>query len=417
MTAAVTTWGALVLFSLATGFSLVGTMAVRRLLEPAAWLVLLVSFAGATWSIIEVGGSGAGDGPRLALYAVAFSLAAAAGGYGLAASMLLEPAARLMRRGVRVEPVRSERSGPCVIAVATAEPTSYSTLETACLLSELAAEDRLDASMATLPLLFFAQKARYNAIGGLSPARQQFAGICDALAATLRDNGAPVAWASTTGPRRAAVLVAEAVRAGHDRIVVVSPALSPSASVLAALSEIDALRLADRGVRVAHARSLGPNPRLALMVAGRVLGHVTNASDTGVVLVGHGRPEVAARRDRAYDEIETTFLNRVRAELVDRGLESQKVRLAWAEWEEPDVTSTVRHVAALGCRRIVICPAVHPFDSLATRLDLEIAVRQARLAEDVSTITLGAWGDDEALIAEVRARVVDALEETATAQD
>ena len=138
--------------------------------------------------------------------------------------------------------------------------------------------------------------------------------------------------------------------------------------------------------------------------------HAANA-DTGVVLVGHGQPEERAKAYPSFDEEETVFLNRLRMLLIEKGIAESNVRIAWAEWGDPDVTSTVRHLAALGCQRILVVPAVYPLDAVTTKLDLEIAVRQARVAEGTVATTLPTWRDDDAVIEELRARVVAALRE------
>jgi protoheme ferro-lyase len=96
--------------------------------------------------------------------------------------------------------------------------------------------------------------------------------------------------------------------------------------------------------------------------------------------------------------------------LSERGIPDDKVRIAWADWGEPDITSSVRHLAALGCDRILTVPAVYPLDTVATRLDLEVSVRQARVSDSVVATTLSPWRDDEALIEELRSRVLTALE-------
>jgi protoheme ferro-lyase len=131
--------------------------------------------------------------------------------------------------------------------------------------------------------------------------------------------------------------------------------------------------------------------------------------DTGVVLVGHGQPDSRAKRHPAYDERELSFLSRIRMTLLERGFDAESVRVAWADWNTPDVTSSVRHLAALGRNKVLVVPAVYPLDTLATRLDLEIALRQARVHERVSVVSLPSWRDDEAVIAELRTRVTDAV--------
>jgi protoheme ferro-lyase len=146
------------------------------------------------------------------------------------------------------------------------------------------------------------------------------------------------------------------------------------------------------------------------MIARRVSALAGPPEETGVVLIAHGQPESRAKRDPEFDEGEAVFLNRVKQGLVEGGLPEHNVRLAWAEWREPDVTSAVRHLAALHCTRVCVVPATYPLDTLSTRLDLEQAVRQARVEQGVSTVTVPAWGDDPAVVDELARRVRETVE-------
>jgi protoheme ferro-lyase len=117
-----------------------------------------------------------------------------------------------------------------------------------------------------------------------------------------------------------------------------------------------------------------------------------------VALVLHGQPEAWQKSHASFDVQENSFANRVRATLIDRGLHQENIRLCYAEWRNPDITETVRHLAALGCSRVLICPACFPFESSVTILDMPVAVRQARVDAHVSTVVLGAWGDGPRLV-------------------
>jgi protoheme ferro-lyase len=130
--------------------------------------------------------------------------------------------------------------------------------------------------------------------------------------------------------------------------------------------------------------------------------------------VGHGQPEARAKRYPRFDEEETAFLSRVRMSLIGSGVLERSIRVAWAEWRSPDVTSAVRHLAALGCRRVIVLPGAFAVDTIGTRLDLEMAVRQARVEDSVSVVTLPAWSDDEAVIGEMADRVIAELADQAT---
>ena len=68
----------------------------------------------------------------------------------------------------------------------------------------------------------------------------------------------------------------------------------------------------------------------------------------------------------------------------------------------------MRHVAALGCTRLVVAPACFPLDTVETMLELPLSVRQARIEEGVSIVSLAAWHDDPALVDELSARAARA---------
>jgi protoheme ferro-lyase len=118
------------------------------------------------------------------------------------------------------------------------------------------------------------------------------------------------------------------------------------------------------------------------------------------------------RRYAASEQTENYFIQRVRMLLVEAGLSSEHVKVARLEWQTPDVTETVRHLAVLGCRRIITIPATTVLPTLETQLDLERAVSCARVPTAVTTVTLGPWGDDDALAAAVGAVASAALDDT-----
>jgi len=130
---------------------------------------------------------------------------------------------------------------------------------------------------------------------------------------------------------------------------------------------------------------------------------------TGVVLVGAAQPEARSKERRDFDEQEASFLNRVRMRLVERGLPETHIRIAWVEWRTPDVTSAVRHLAAMGCLRIVVSPACFPLDTIRSTLDIEIAIRQARLDPSITAVTLTGYATDPAFAEELRGRALSAL--------
>ena len=73
---------------------------------------------------------------------------------------------------------------------------------------------------------------------------------------------------------------------------------------------------------------------------------------------------------------------------------------------------TIQHLAALGCARAIVVPAVFAVDSLATLLDMNHAARQAESASSISAVVLPPWRDDAhavgALAVSVRSSLAEA---------
>lgn len=400
-------WGALVAGAVVAGASVVAMLVVPRSAEAPCALLGLAGFAGSSVAFALLSDSYS----RLdaVMYGFAFMLAAGAGGYALASTLLYR-----LNPNEPPSPAPLEQpmapSGPAAIVFACGEPEHYEPRATAATLQTLTDEELLEASVGALPLLFFAQKTRYRAIGGTSPATQELSQIAEQLEAVLGEKVGGVSWATCQGPGSLQQAVRAAVEAGHHPVVVAELGVAESLSAAAAKRGVDSLRPANVGAEVRYTGSLAGSERIPAMLVERILRATGTSDGAGVVLVGHGQPEDRSRRHPSFDEDETAFLNRLRMLLVDRGLPEHNVRIAWSEWSTPDVTSAVRHIAALGCDRVVVVPAVFPLDTIATRLDLEIAVRQSRVGGSINVVTLPAWRDDAAVIEELRARVNSLLE-------
>jgi protoheme ferro-lyase len=404
-------WIALVVGAIGTGASLVGILVSRRSLEGFFALLGLFFFVACSWGFGGV--TLTYDRLDAVIYALVFALAGIIGGYALI-STLLGWLARRAGTGAHTIPIPlpDDVGKTAVLVLSEVEPADYSPAATAAALEDLAEEGLLSASVGVLPFLFMAQKTRYRAAGGTSPAPKQLNSVAEKLEMVLTGAHSPgkveSAWAE--GEQSLVSRVAAVVKRGYRDIIVAEATIAESLEVDIAKREVDALRLGDMGVSVAYVGPLWSSERIAGLVTNRILAVAGDESTAGVALVGQGQPEDRARDRRDFDEQETAFLNRIRMMLLERGISDQNVRIAWADWRNPEVTGTVRHLAALGCPRIVVSPACFPFDSITTLLDIQLAVRQARVDESVSVVTLPAWHDDPAFIEELRAEVSLALD-------
>ncbi len=393
--------------ALVAGIAVVGILVAPRSMEPVAGVAGAIGTLSAIYGFVRLP-EAYGERIDILLYASAFVLAAFGGGYSLASS-LLDQLVRDRKPTTLPDFLPPAIDRPAVILVACIEPERYEPTVTAEVFESLAAEDLLEPSLGSMPFLFLAQKARYRAVGGKSPSFEELRAVSDGLQEAL--TGSVVEVATCSGTHALDEIVTRAVGRGHRMIVVAELTVAESLHLSAAKRAVDASRITDLGVTVRYTLPLWDSPNLSSMLTERILGVAGPLDAAGVVLVGHGQPEERAHRNPVMDEQEAALLNRVRQNLTESGVDEQHVRLAWSEWRDPDVTSAVRHLAALGCRRIVISPACFPLDTIATRLELELGVRQARVDADVSVVSLPAWTGDDAVIAELKARIDEAMRE------
>lgn len=398
-------WLVLIAGSLAAGASIVGVLVARKMYELPIAVAGTLGFGAAVYALSSL--------PALVqradaiLWAFVFMIASIAGGYALASTMLHRLAAPPPPPEIRA--VTGACSEAVVVIAACIEPREYDPAATAGMLSSLADEGLADISIGVLPFLFFAQKARYRAIAGHSPSVSQLDAVVERLARTLPKD-VSVSWAPCSGANSVVSAVASAVNRGCARVIVASLGVAYSTHFIEARNAIADLRPERHGTSVTYTDPLFDSDRILTMLASRVMEPAGDGRDVGVVLVGHGQPEPRAHINPAYDEQELTFLSRLRMLLLDRGLSEEAVKVAWADWSNPDISSVVRHLVAMGRVRVFVLPAAFPLDTLSTRLDLELAVRQARISEGASVVMMPAWRDEEAVIAELHDRVVSALD-------
>lgn len=392
-----TSWIGLSLGAFAAGAAIVGILALRRAFEPLIAILGAIGMAVAGWSLVAVGQ--AYGTPQLVAFAVLFAIATGAGGYAFASALL----DYLARPAPAASPLDADEIGesesrPVVFLVAPVETQDYEPRGTARELHDLADEGVLRLGIGVTPFLFAASKARYRASGGKSPAWRELERLTEAvelrLDASLRGRVLP---STCDGSQALDQTLHQAVLAGTRKVAVVPVAVSEPPEYEACKDRIDALGLPAAGISVEYAAPLWSSDAVAESAARHIIAGAINPDSTGVVLVLHGQPGPRSRRYPHFDEEESAFASRIRMLVSEAGIPSANVRTAWAEWAQPDVTSAVRHLAALGCDRVLVSPAVFPFDCIATQLEIPLMVRQARV-DAVPVVMLPTWRDDEGVV-------------------
>jgi protoheme ferro-lyase len=250
-----------------------------------------------------------------------------------------------------------------------------------------------------VPFVFLAEKARYRAAGGRAPGTREAEGLASRLAFRLAEQAedVPVSVASSEQAEDLAWTVARHVEQGASRIVVVALCMEDSDAVDRAKSALERSRPREAGVSV----SFGPSVWQDTVLASRLARRITEAAgdfgaaETGAVLVSDGTPPVWEREHDDARTRENYFNQRVRMTLTDAGLDERTVRISWLQWQSPDVTEAIRHVAALGGKTVIVAPSTIALPSLDTAVDLDRAVSAARLPNSASMTVLDCWAGDE----------------------
>jgi len=311
------------------------------------------------------------------------------------------------------EPILNPGQGDIdgVVLVGCCDPERYDLRAVARRQNLLEHDAGIVVPVTALPFVFFAERARYRTIGGRSPGHAAARRVADRL---LDGPGAApwrvaLAWCHT--PATPASAVASLAREGVRRIALVPLGLPESGPLDEARKPLDDLLRVAGAPAVGTATSIWQDRLLPGRLAERIIAATAHAapSEVGVVLVSEGAPPVWEKRYASAAETETYFDQRVRALLGDAGIPERQIRMCWLEWQTPDVTEAVRHVAALGCTRIVVAPATIALPTLQTSLDLSHAVALARVPEEVLVVTLQPWGDDGGFVDAVRRSAAEAL--------
>ncbi len=405
-------WTLMLAASVAWGAALCAGMVVTRRWLPAVVGVGLLASTGVLLGLLAIWR----DGHRPDVFvveAVFIAFAASLGGFALFAALL--PASTGRRtRAIRFEPSGGP-GGIRVIVLVDAEPEDYTPSAVTEILEDLAESDVPLPPSAARPLVYASERARYRNMGG-SPSRAMARRLTDAAGALIsaREPTARTITAFCTAPDDLASTLAAETAQGTDRLVVVPASVARTRAIDRAQRVTDDLDLVGAGLRLRFASPLWESEATGAMIAGRCLDSFEGPpqEEDGVVLVCEGEPEQWQRGFSSTIEQETFFVQRIRASLLAAGFEDERVRVAWLEWEEPDVNEVLRHLAALGSRRIALMPACIPFDSVETTIDLRAAAERAATETGSEVFVLPGWGDDPVVADAICAAVFAALSES-----
>ncbi len=407
-------WLALLAGCVIFGAAVVAALVLSRTVAPLASITGLAGLVGA----LDAFGILAAryDSFEAVAAATFVLLAGTAAGFAVAATALPHLAPRT--RPVTMPGSATNASHDAVVLLACTEPERYDPRAVALRQNLLAESAEIEVPTTALPFVFYADKARYRAVGGRAPGSDVMRELVTRVAACLGDRVGDVEPAWSHNPASLTLTIARLAAKGATTVSIVVLGASESAHLEAARAVLDrSLRDGD-GPAVHFGPPVWNDRCLPDRLAARVLALTEGVShaEVGVVLVDQGLPPVWERRYSSAGNVENYFDQRVRMLLCEAGLAEQHVRIAWLEWQAPNVTEVVRHLAALGCTRIVVAAATIALPTLETALDLRHAISLARVPESVHVMTLAPWGGDEAFVNAVCASALEPLEQAATGE-
>lgn len=405
-------WFGLLVGCVLFGSALVGALVLPRTVSPLAAGAGLFGLFGAVSAMGAIGTHY--RTPEATAAGVIVFLAGITSGYAIAATALpyFARRGRPTRTGPRrTEPDDNPRGGEAVILVCCAEPERYSARAIAVRQNLLADSAGIDVPPTALPFVFFAEKARYRAAGGVAPGPTVARRLAERVSEVKHGTHRTVELAWCHAPETLATQVDLLAAAGEDSPAVVILGMPESGWIDEMRRMLDGSTHTGSPAGPIFSASVWNDRLLPIRLVERIMASTAGVGpeDVGVVLVGEGFPAQWEQRYPAATSTENYFNQRIRMLLGEAGVDERNVRVAWLNWQAPDVTEAVRHVAALGCTRIVVAPSTIALPTLETVLDLDHAVALARVPEDVQVVTLVPWGDDDGFADAVRRSANEAL--------
>lgn len=206
-------------------------------------------------------------------------------------------------------------------------------------------------------------------------------------------------------------VMARAAQDGATEVVFLTVFLTESDHTAEADHLDEAMGLSAAGIRWVRTPALWDDPRLAQMVAAKVI-RATGDRDrarVGVMLVGHGQPAQWDRTHPTETEQEVAFRGAVRSILLAEGYAPDLVSDGWMSFREPKVPSRVRELAAAGATSVIGVPVTISADALHSLHDTPALVRKGARRTGLEVIDVGAWNTEDLLVELLADRTREAL--------
>ena len=208
-------------------------------------------------------------------------------------------------------------------------------------------------------------------------------------------------------PRPDAAVI-QALNEGASAIVVAEVFVSISNHTKEGEDLIRSVRADEYGVSLRFSGPLWDSDTLHSMFVQRANAYLgdTDKSKVGVLLVGHGQPDVWDKEFPTETEHEIEFRRRIIKRLVEDGYRSENLDLAWMEFKRPRPAEKVEQLIGNGVEKILYFSAAISAEAIHSQFDIPDLVAKARVPAAFPIINLGAWNDDPIVIEAIKERIV-----------
>lgn len=207
-------------------------------------------------------------------------------------------------------------------------------------------------------------------------------------------------------PRPDAAVIA-AMNDGASRIIVAEVFVSVSNHTQEGKNLVDALDLQDYGVPIEYTGPLWDSQALHQMFLHRVHDHMgnTDKSRVGVLLVGHGQPDIWDREFATETEHENQFRQAILDLFAGDGYCRENLGLAWMEFKQPKPKDIIEQFTKNGVEKLFYFSAAISADSIHSQYDIPELVQRARHPKGFQIVNLGAWNDDPQVIRAIQLKI------------
>jgi protoheme ferro-lyase len=212
-------------------------------------------------------------------------------------------------------------------------------------------------------------------------------------------------------PRPDAAVI-QALNDGASHIVVSEVFITISNHTAEGKELIEAVNVEEYGATLEFTGPLYNSETLQSMFVQRAKSNIgnTDVSKVGVLLVGHGQPDEWDVEWPTETEQELGFREAVLQKFEQAGYRPENLSLAWMSFKKPKPAPKVEEFVANGVEKVVFFSAAISAESIHSQHDIPDLVYEAKVAEDLPILNLGAWNDDPVVIQAIKEKIDPLIE-------